>query len=72
MYTPPTKENWPFKIKYSKKYTDRYQEGYDAAKRGDLLKDNPYDNKNFEAYFFYNGFGNYIEWNNLDGSAIIL
>ena len=62
MYSPPTKENWNYKIKYEKRFTQLYDEGYQAAKDEVLLRDNPYNNSDWSAHFWYLGWRDLAEW----------
>lgn len=64
MYTPPTKGNWCFqRIKYDKKYTTAYQQGYDDGKLRKSLYDNPYAREDYTWYFYYLGWSHYQEFN---------
>ena len=60
------------KIEYKKVYTVAYDIGYEDAKKGLFLRDNPYTRENYmgnlendvrkyAAHFYYFGFGSYKE-----------
>ncbi len=70
MYDPPTEKNWVMVYPLIQSYVDAYEEGYQAAKQGKALEDNPYEESGHERdttysdemnYWWYCGFVDYVE-----------
>lgn len=70
MFDPPTKENWVNTGYCHSVYTETYTEGYEAAKSGLELSDNPYKESGHERdttyedemnYYWYCGFSDFSE-----------